>query len=105
MVENVEVESDNLEEIQTQQSSQTLEERLAARDERLSRLEGQCRALVSQVTNTSLRSSAICNKLEDLHEIYGETSRNLVTHSNPNASHKSTKEVKIEEEDEQSESD
>ncbi|XP_044750919.1 trichohyalin [Coccinella septempunctata] len=58
-------------------STQTLsfEERLAARDERLKRLEGQCKALVSQVTNTSNRSTAICNKLEDLHEIYGESSR------------------------------
>ncbi|XP_045464640.1 intracellular protein transport protein USO1 [Harmonia axyridis] len=56
-------------------STKSFEERLAARDERLKRLEGQCKALVSQVTNTSNRSNAICTKLEDLHEIYGECSR------------------------------
>lgn len=57
------------------QPTRTLEERLAAKDERLKRLEGQCKALVSQVTNTSNRSMAICSKLEDLHEIYGDNSR------------------------------
>ncbi|KAL3274927.1 hypothetical protein HHI36_019705 [Cryptolaemus montrouzieri] len=58
-------------------TSKTLEERLAARDERLRNLEGQCRALVTQVANTSQRSEAICSKLEDLHEIYGERSTNV----------------------------
>ncbi|XP_060519891.1 cilia- and flagella-associated protein 58 [Cylas formicarius] len=50
----------------------TLEEILAARDERFKRLEGQCEQLLSKVTSTSNKSVTISNKLDDLHEIYGE---------------------------------
>lgn len=49
----------------------TLEAVLSAREERLIRLEGQCSSLVKQVTNTSSKSAAISNKLDALHEIYG----------------------------------
>lgn len=55
-------------------TKRSLDEILAGREERLKRLEGQCEQLVTQVTNTAHRSVAIVNKLDDLHEIYGESS-------------------------------
>ncbi|KAH0814699.1 hypothetical protein GEV33_008091 [Tenebrio molitor] len=53
----------------------SVDEVLSAREERLMRLESQCSSLVQQVTNTTTRSEAIVNKLDALHEIYGEEPR------------------------------
>ncbi|ERL93317.1 putative WEB family protein At1g65010, chloroplastic [Dendroctonus ponderosae] len=52
----------------------TLEEMLAAKEERLKRLEGQCGQLMQQVNGTTQKSLMISNKLDDLHEVYGERS-------------------------------
>ncbi|CAH0545844.1 unnamed protein product [Brassicogethes aeneus] len=54
----------------------TLEEVLAARDERLKRLESEAKQLVTKVTNTNIRSGDISKQLDDLHEVYGESSSN-----------------------------
>lgn len=51
-----------------------LEEMLAKREERLKRMEEQGKELVTKVTNTTKRSLDIYNKLENLHEIYGDNS-------------------------------
>lgn len=47
------------------------EEILRAREDRLKRLEYQCRSLVNKVTSTSFRSEIISNKLDELHLSYG----------------------------------
>ncbi|KAJ8939530.1 hypothetical protein NQ314_011097 [Rhamnusium bicolor] len=53
-------------------SVRSLEETLARRDRRLKRLEGQAEQLVTKVTNTANRSVAISNRLDNLHEVYGQ---------------------------------
>lgn len=54
--------------------TKTLEELLAAKEARLKRLEGQCGQLMEQVTSTTQKSIIISNKLDDLHEVYGDRS-------------------------------
>lgn len=51
------------------------DEILAAREQRLKHLEGQCKQLVTKVKNTADKSVAISNKINHLHEIYGESSK------------------------------
>ncbi|KAF7282782.1 hypothetical protein GWI33_001930 [Rhynchophorus ferrugineus] len=60
----------------TSQSStiSAAEDRLSAREQRLRRLEGLCGQLVEQVTNTTKKGEAISNKLDSLHETYGDGS-------------------------------
>lgn len=55
----------------TEPENKTQEELLKAREERLKRLEHQCRCLVNKVTSTSFRSEIISNKLDELHLAYG----------------------------------
>ncbi|XP_076239152.1 uncharacterized protein LOC143182189 isoform X2 [Calliopsis andreniformis] len=50
----------------------TPEEALAAREDRLKRLEEQAKWLVNKMNATSKRSSALNTRLEELHEVYGE---------------------------------
>ncbi|XP_034234119.1 golgin subfamily A member 3 [Thrips palmi] len=57
-------------------STRTPEEILAARAERLSRLEEQCSSLFSQMNRTSRFSSVLSNRLEELHEHYGQDAAN-----------------------------
>lgn len=59
------------------ESRPNLEEIFARRDERLKRLEGQATNLVTQAVNTANRSVDISNKLDNLHEIYGESTENI----------------------------
>ncbi|CAG9816371.1 unnamed protein product [Phaedon cochleariae] len=66
------VEADSASAIQGGQKL-TLEEVLARRDERLRRMEGQASQLVSKVASTAIRSVAISNRLDDLHEVYGQS--------------------------------
>lgn len=54
----------------------TIDDVLSAREERLMRLESQCSNLVKQVTNTTNRGEAIVNKLDALHERFGEEREN-----------------------------
>lgn len=72
------VQSDALKGASTSKAGQSvnIEEMLARREERLQRMEQQGQELVNKVTTTSKKSVDICNKLGDLHEIYGESSRN-----------------------------
>lgn len=58
----------------SEERPKTLEERLAAKEERLKRLEGQCGQLMQQVNGTTQKSVMISNKLDDLHEVYGDRS-------------------------------
>lgn len=55
-------------------SSRTLEEVLAARNERFKRLEEEAQQLRKKVVDTNMRSDAISNKLNSLHETYGQNS-------------------------------
>lgn len=55
-------------------SNRTPEEILAAREERLQRLERESNELFQKVTHTKLRGSNISDRLDNLHEIYGESS-------------------------------
>ncbi|KAJ9595025.1 hypothetical protein L9F63_013691, partial [Diploptera punctata] len=57
-------------ESQTQSArlNRTPEEIAEARAERLKRLEEQCQQLYNKVTRTTHRSTALCNRLEELHE-------------------------------------
>ncbi|XP_011137163.1 myosin-2 heavy chain isoform X2 [Harpegnathos saltator] len=48
------------------------EEVLAARADRLKRLEEQADWLVKKMNATSRRGSALCTRLEELHDVYGE---------------------------------
>jgi hypothetical protein len=50
--------------------SRTPEEIAEARAARLKRLEEQCQQLYNKVTRTTYRSTALCNRLEELHEQY-----------------------------------
>lgn len=50
----------------------TPEEVLATRADRLKRLEEQADWLVKKMNATSKRSTALCTRLEELHEAYGE---------------------------------
>ncbi|KAL1129158.1 hypothetical protein AAG570_013689, partial [Ranatra chinensis] len=50
----------------------TAEEMFAAREARLQRLEEQCKCLFSKMSSTSQRGDMISNRLEELHEQYGE---------------------------------
>lgn len=52
----------------------TQDERLQRREERLRRLEEQCKQLVTKVANTNSRSTEIHNRLDALHEQYGNDS-------------------------------
>ncbi|XP_072757341.1 uncharacterized protein [Anoplolepis gracilipes] len=52
--------------------SRTPEEVLATRADRLKRLEEQADWLVKKMNATSKRSTALCTRLEELHEAYGE---------------------------------
>lgn len=54
-------------------SGRTLEEVLAARNERFERLEKQAQQLCKKVANTNKRSDEISNKLDSLHETYGQS--------------------------------
>ncbi|XP_032681294.1 myosin-10 isoform X2 [Odontomachus brunneus] len=56
----------------TSTKSRTPEEVLAARADRLKRLEEQADWLVKKMNATSKRGSALCSRLEELHETYGE---------------------------------
>lgn len=56
----------------TSTKSRTPEEVLAARADRLKRLEEQADWLVKKMNATSKRGSALCTRLEELHETYGE---------------------------------
>jgi hypothetical protein len=51
--------------------NRTPEEIAEARAARLKRLEEQCQQLYNKVTRTTHRSTALCNRLEELHEQYG----------------------------------
>ncbi|CAG9855965.1 unnamed protein product [Phyllotreta striolata] len=55
------------------ESSLSFDEMIARKEERLRRLEGQTTDLVAQAANTASRSVEISNKLDTLHEIYGES--------------------------------
>jgi predicted nuclease with TOPRIM domain len=57
--------------IQPLKVNRTAEEIAEARAARLNRLEEQCQQLYNKVTRTTHRSSALCNRLEELHEQYG----------------------------------
>ncbi|XP_076175176.1 uncharacterized protein LOC143150627 isoform X2 [Ptiloglossa arizonensis] len=52
--------------------SRTPEEALAAREDRLKRLEEQAKWLMNKMNATSRRGSALSTRLEELHEAYGE---------------------------------
>lgn len=54
-------------------SSRTLEEVLAARNERFKRLEEQAQQLRNKVVNTNKRSDEMSSKLDSLHETYGQS--------------------------------
>ncbi|XP_014468447.1 PREDICTED: trichohyalin isoform X2 [Dinoponera quadriceps] len=56
----------------TSTKSRTPEEVLAARADRLKRLEEQADWLVKKMNATSRRGSALCTRLEELHDAYGE---------------------------------
>lgn len=56
----------------TSTKSQTPEEILAARADRLKRLEEQADWLMKKMNATSKRGTALCIRLEELHEAYGE---------------------------------
>lgn len=58
-------------ELSSEHINKTQEELLKAREDRLKRLEHQCRSLVNKVTSTSFRSEIISNKLDELHLAYG----------------------------------
>ncbi|GFG33355.1 hypothetical protein Cfor_04064 [Coptotermes formosanus] len=60
-----------VESLQPLKVSRTAEEIAEARAARLKRLEEQCQQLYNKVTRTTYRSSALCNRLEELHEQYG----------------------------------
>lgn len=53
--------------------SRSLEEVLTARNERFKRLEEQAQQLRAKVVNTNKRSDEISNKLDSLHETYGQS--------------------------------
>ncbi|XP_076390183.1 uncharacterized protein LOC100879003 isoform X4 [Megachile rotundata] len=52
--------------------TRTPEEVMAAREDRLKRLEEQAKWLMNKMNATSRRGSALSNRLEELHEVYGE---------------------------------
>nr|XP_033329704.1 centrosome-associated protein CEP250 isoform X1 [Megalopta genalis] len=52
--------------------TRTPEEALAAREDRLKRLEEQAKWLMNKMNATSRRGSALSTRLEELHEAYGE---------------------------------
>ncbi|XP_071568850.1 uncharacterized protein [Temnothorax nylanderi] len=56
----------------TSTKSQTPEEVLATRADRLKRLEEQADWLMKKMNATSKRGTALCIRLEELHEVYGE---------------------------------
>lgn len=61
---------------QSTELTRTSEEILSKREERLRRLEEQCKLLVTKVTNTTHRGAEISSRLTTLHEQYGSTSEN-----------------------------
>ncbi|XP_076673095.1 uncharacterized protein LOC143371619 isoform X3 [Andrena cerasifolii] len=52
--------------------ARTPEEALAAREDRLKRLEEQAKWLMNKMNATNRRGSALSTRLEELHEVYGE---------------------------------
>lgn len=64
--------SSQKETVATSMISRTPEEVLAARADRLKRLEEQADWLVKKMNATSKRGSALCTRLEELHEAYGD---------------------------------
>lgn len=52
--------------------TRTPEEVMAAREDRLKRLEEQAKWLMNKMNATSRRGSALSTRLEELHEVYGE---------------------------------
>ncbi|XP_076628642.1 uncharacterized protein LOC143345421 isoform X2 [Colletes latitarsis] len=52
--------------------TRTPEEALAAREDRLKRLEEQAKWLMNKMNATSRRGSVLSTRLEELHEVYGE---------------------------------
>lgn len=52
--------------------NRTPEEALAAREDRLKRLEEQAKWLMNKMNATNRRGSALSTRLEELHEVYGE---------------------------------
>ncbi|KAI4469633.1 hypothetical protein MML48_1g13324 [Holotrichia oblita] len=57
----------------------------ARREEKMKRLEEQCKDLYFSVAKNSLRGLVMSNKLDNLHEIYGEQSQNTVVDQTENA--------------------
>lgn len=66
---------------QSNNTPMTQDDMLSRREARLKRLEEQCQQLVNKVTNTTQRSTAICNRLEILHDQYA-TDRSADTQAN-----------------------
>ncbi|XP_031846044.1 uncharacterized protein LOC116432803 isoform X2 [Nomia melanderi] len=60
------------EETKATPKTRTPEEALAAREDRLKRLEEQAKWLMNKMNATSRRGSALSTRLEELHEAYGE---------------------------------
>ncbi|XP_017786049.1 PREDICTED: uncharacterized protein PFB0145c isoform X1 [Nicrophorus vespilloides] len=56
----------------TPSTSRTTEEILQRREERLKRLEEQSKQLLQKVTKTTVKSADISQKLDSLHEMYGD---------------------------------
>lgn len=66
--------------------NRTPEEIAEARAARLRRLEEQCQQLYNKVTRTTHRSTALCNRLEELHEQYGSSDSPVGTRNNSESS-------------------
>lgn len=84
----------------TSTSDQTrfnLEEMLARREVRLKRMEEEGKELVTKVAKTTKRSVDICNKLENLHEIYRDDSNTNDNSDGVQSTSKSTKDVEDDE--------
>lgn len=83
--------------VEVPSETRSQEEILRAREDRLKRLEYQCRSLVNKVTSTTFRSEIISNKLDELHLSYGpsddvsdiskEYSSNTLTNKNQESEH------------------
>uniref|UniRef100_A0A1B6KPZ6 Uncharacterized protein n=1 Tax=Graphocephala atropunctata TaxID=36148 RepID=A0A1B6KPZ6_9HEMI len=82
-----------------EKGNKTQEEVLKAREDRLKKLEKQCRSLVSKVTSTSFKSEIISNKLDELNICYSSTEEKLVD-AEPKENQNETQESKLFETDE-----
>jgi hypothetical protein len=67
-------------------ANRTPEEIAEARAARLRRLEEQCQQLYNKVTRTTHRSTALCIRLEELHEQYGSSDSPLCTRTDSESS-------------------